>query len=91
MFLWYLTASKKIRDIRLKALFDSLGGVVESDAQFARFILPQLILQAVIEHNSPIIAEVCMELFAFLLRLRTDYLSIVGELGDWMVILMIAA
>uniref|UniRef100_A0A915BZZ4 non-specific serine/threonine protein kinase n=1 Tax=Parascaris univalens TaxID=6257 RepID=A0A915BZZ4_PARUN len=58
----------QIRDCHLKALFDSLSGVVESDAVFARFILPQLILQGIIEHNAPIIAECEEEMKAVMQR-----------------------
>ncbi|KHN81046.1 Serine/threonine-protein kinase ATR [Toxocara canis] len=68
MSLWYLTSTRKIRDARLKKLFDSLSGVVESDAVFARFILPQLMLQGIVEHNLQVIAECEAEMRAVLQR-----------------------
>lgn len=48
----------QIRDGKLKILFSALEGVVNADIVFSSFILPQLILQSIIEHNVTCMNEV---------------------------------
>lgn len=54
----------QISDAETKSLFESLYGMVHADAVFARFIMPHLIIVAIIENNAAYIADVFI-LFLF--------------------------
>uniref|UniRef100_A0A915PRR5 Serine/threonine-protein kinase ATR n=1 Tax=Setaria digitata TaxID=48799 RepID=A0A915PRR5_9BILA len=70
--LWYKITASKIRDGKLKIFFGALEGLVNADVIFASFILPQLILQTIIEHNLACMNEVGIEIVAVLRRAITD-------------------
>ncbi|CAG9534937.1 unnamed protein product [Cercopithifilaria johnstoni] len=70
--LWYKVTAAKIRDEKLKIFFGALEGLVNADIVFAGFILPQLILQAIIEHNLTCMNEVGMEIIAVLQMSMVD-------------------
>lgn len=42
----------------MKALFEALYGLVKADMVFARFLLPHIILEALIEDNSDLVEKV---------------------------------
>ncbi|KAL4003694.1 FAT domain family protein [Acanthocheilonema viteae] len=70
--LWYKITASKIRDEKLKIFFGALEGLVNADIVFAGFILPQLILQIIIEHNLTYMDEIGMEMIAVLQRSIVD-------------------
>uniref|UniRef100_A0A0N5AZ30 Serine/threonine-protein kinase ATR n=1 Tax=Syphacia muris TaxID=451379 RepID=A0A0N5AZ30_9BILA len=63
---WYMFGAKKIRDYSLKVLFEALHGLVKADAVFARFLLPHVILEALIEDNTVLISQFENEMKAVL-------------------------
>ncbi|VDK68004.1 unnamed protein product [Onchocerca ochengi] len=70
--LWYKITAAKILDEKLKIFFGALEGLVNADIVFASFILPQLILQSIIEHNVTCMNEIVMEIIAVLQRAIVD-------------------
>uniref|UniRef100_A0A158Q3S9 Serine/threonine-protein kinase ATR n=1 Tax=Dracunculus medinensis TaxID=318479 RepID=A0A158Q3S9_DRAME len=55
---------RHISDAETKSLFESLYGMVHADAVFARFIMPHLIIVAIIENNAAYIADCVSEMIA---------------------------
>lgn len=72
MSIWYIFGAKKTRDVRLKKLFEALHGMVKADAVFARFILPQILIEALIEDNVDFIQECENEMKSVLSIALTD-------------------
>uniref|UniRef100_A0AAF5Q436 Serine/threonine-protein kinase ATR n=8 Tax=Wuchereria bancrofti TaxID=6293 RepID=A0AAF5Q436_WUCBA len=70
--LWYKITAAKIRHEKLKIFFGALEGLVNADIVFAGFILPQLILQSIIEHNLTCMNEVSVEITAVLQKSIID-------------------
>ncbi|VDN03079.1 unnamed protein product [Thelazia callipaeda] len=72
LILWYKLIASRIRDQKLKVLFSALEGLVNADIVFASFILPQLILQSIIEHNLACMNEAEEEIIAILQKTMVD-------------------
>ncbi|VDK38224.1 unnamed protein product, partial [Gongylonema pulchrum] len=78
MNLWYKVAAGNVRDAKLKAVFSASQGLVNTDIVFSSFILPQLILEIIIEHNRTCMAEVI--LYSKRISLRKVELEIISVL-----------
>uniref|UniRef100_A0A914YR99 non-specific serine/threonine protein kinase n=1 Tax=Panagrolaimus superbus TaxID=310955 RepID=A0A914YR99_9BILA len=61
---WYFAASDKIRDCRLGRIFIAFQHIYYSDDyRIVQLMLPQVVLQGLIENNTSIINEACAEIF----------------------------